>query len=1032
MDPSRENLTANGLEGGGEMGELIRSRDWRDSSLGPISEWPQCLRNTLNLTLNTPFPIAVFWGAEFITFYNDAFRLLIGKKHPQALGKMAANCWSEIWEEYGPMINRVYHQGQSESLQQQQVSLIRHGFLEEAYFTTSHSPIRNDCGGIVGVLNIVCETTTQTIWERRAKVITELSNESLTVENETEAFKIITQCFDKNRWDIPFSLIFLINEKKDKAILRESSGIILDNSDIPATINLSDSTDSDWPLNKVIQEGQPFLLKNLEGRIRILPGIPWPEPPTSSLAFPIKGLAQTETIGILVFGISPRLKLDDSYKSFFQLIVERIGHLFASISALSKTEQQISWLKSLFLQAPAAISILSGPNLEYVFVNPLFYELAGRHNLLGRTAREVFPELESQGIFEILDKAYQGEAFTTQEMLVSLDRGQGPKPAYFRFTYQPMRNAQGKIEGVMALAFEITTQVLARKKAEAIGAELKAQRTVLEKIARRTPLSKVLVSVTRNAEILIQGSCASILLLSPDGRHLVNGASFCMPDNYLQAIEGHAIEARQGICATVALTGARIYVEDASTHPEWKSKDDPGLENGFTACLCLPISTASGKTLAAFALYFKEPRHLDRKEISRFETLVGIAGIAIEQHAAEIFLRQVQDQLLQAQKMESIGKLAGGIAHDFNNLLTAINGYSHLSLSLVEKDNPLYGHLTEIKKAGERAADLTRQLLAYSRKQILSLKIVDLNALIINFAKMLKRIIGENIELELKLDSTLKTVNVDPVNIEQVLMNLVVNARDAIPSSGKIRIQTLPVEVTAHSNGNLHALNAGSYTLLTVTDNGTGMSEEVKSLVFEPFFTTKEFGRGSGLGLATVYGIISQSGGHIFIDSREGQGTSFSIYFPVAEEGIGVNASIPASSFSNPKALLATILLVEDEESVRELVKRILEQNGYAVLEARDGQEGLEMGRSHPGKINLIISDVVMPRMDGIQMVKQLRSLKRDVCVLFMSGYTDTPLARNTPQRGNTHFISKPFMPNQLLDEVRELLGVSARGEASA
>jgi two-component system, cell cycle sensor histidine kinase and response regulator CckA len=389
--------------------------------------------------------------------------------------------------------------------------------------------------------------------------------------------------------------------------------------------------------------------------------------------------------------------------------------------------------------------------------------------------------------------------------------------------------------------------------------------------------------------------------------------------------------------------------------------------------------------------------------------------------------RQLETQLRVSQKMEAIGRLAGGIAHDFNNLLTAILGYSELMEEQLPDDEDLLSSLHEIHKAGERAAALTRQLLAFSRRQVLQPKVLDLNAVVSEVEKLLRRLIGEDVELVTRLDPALGSVKADPGQLEQVLMNLAVNARDAMPEGGTLTVETANTVLdTGFTTANPGA-RSGEYAILTVTDTGIGMSDEVRSHAFEPFFTTKEHGKGTGLGLATAYGIVKQSDGYITVDSEPGRGTTFRIYFPRA-------AGAAAASGRGERPMLSprgteTILLVEDKSGVRRLSRTILEAQGYIVLEAASGDEALEVARAHAGEIHLVATDVVMPGMSGRVLWDRLRVVRPDPRVLFMSGYTDDAITRHGVLEPGIAFLQKPFTPFGLAQKVREVLDAPARAD---
>jgi PAS domain S-box-containing protein len=391
-----------------------------------------------------------------------------------------------------------------------------------------------------------------------------------------------------------------------------------------------------------------------------------------------------------------------------------------------------------------------------------------------------------------------------------------------------------------------------------------------------------------------------------------------------------------------------------------------------------------------------------------------------ERKLAEEALRESEEKLRLSQKLESVGRLAGGIAHDFNNLLTVINGYSDLLLLRDSEDKASLHKIKEIKKAGERAAALTRQLLAFSRRQVLQPKVLDLNNSVNTIGKMLQRLIGENIELVLSLKPALGQVKADPGQIEQVLMNLVVNARDAMPNGGKLLIETANDELNGKYGDEPIAVQPGPYVRLTVTDNGYGMNAETQKQIFEPFFTTKEVGKGTGLGLSTAYGIVKQSGGYIWVYSEVGKGSTFKIYLPRVDEEISPTPE-NASDTALPKGT-GTILLVEDEPMVRNIARKTLEMSGYKVLEAANGREALDIVEQEREAIDLVVTDVIMPQMGGRELAAHLTSLVPGTKILYMSGYTDDALMHHGVLETDFAFLEKPFTPDTLSRRVRDLL----------
>ncbi len=389
--------------------------------------------------------------------------------------------------------------------------------------------------------------------------------------------------------------------------------------------------------------------------------------------------------------------------------------------------------------------------------------------------------------------------------------------------------------------------------------------------------------------------------------------------------------------------------------------------------------------------------------------------------------KKLEEQFLQAQKMEAIGMLAGGIAHDFNNILTVINGYSDMLIRKMDPDNPLLKYITHIRRAGERASHLTSQLLSFSRKQVFQTKSINLNKIISNMISMIQRIIGEHIEIITRLSTNIDLIKFDESKIEQIIMNMIVNAKDAMPTGGKLFIETRNVYLDDEYCERHPEAKPGEYVLLSITDTGHGMTDEVLEHIFEPFFTTKEKGSGTGLGLATVYGIIKQANGHISVRSQEGQGTTFFLYFPrSAETEAEVVTTDEGTILLNELKGNETILVVEDDETVRQVVVETLSNHGYHVIEATNGNEALEIYALHADKIDLIISDVVMPQMDGKKFRKKILETNPECKFIFMSGYTDTSVM-GFDELDSVEYLQKPFKLTELLRKLRIIFNKSAQ-----
>jgi PAS domain S-box-containing protein len=401
--------------------------------------------------------------------------------------------------------------------------------------------------------------------------------------------------------------------------------------------------------------------------------------------------------------------------------------------------------------------------------------------------------------------------------------------------------------------------------------------------------------------------------------------------------------------------------------------------------------------------------------------ILGVIGVALDITDR----KQLADQLRQSQKLQAVGELAGGVAHDFNNLLMVVKGHAEMLLdrlpgNAADRQNPFRQNVEQIQQAAERAAGLTRQLLAFSRKQVLQPRVLDLNETVAGMIQMVSRVIGANIELAFLPGASLGRVKADPSQIEQVALNLVVNARDAMPEGGRLTIETSNVNLDRDYATQHAVVDPGPYVMLTVSDTGIGMDAATQARIFEPFFTTKSQGRGTGLGLATVYGVVKQSGGYVWVYSEVGHGTTFKVYLPMVQAPVEKTAQ--EKEPSGPEPGTETILFVEDEQSVRELVTEYLTARGYQVLEASDGMQALEMASAHGGKIQLLITDVVMPKLSGRELAARLATTRPDLKVLYISGYTDDSIFRHGVLQGGMAFLQKPFNLKALATKIREVL----------
>jgi PAS domain S-box-containing protein len=448
----------------------------------------------------------------------------------------------------------------------------------------------------------------------------------------------------------------------------------------------------------------------------------------------------------------------------------------------------------------------------------------------------------------------------------------------------------------------------------------------------------------------------------------------------------------------------------------YRADDRQVIESGCSKFLIEePQTTSEGNIITL--LTSKIPLRNSNGEIGG---VIGTYYDISDRKRVEAEKEKLQTQLQQAMKMEAVGRLAGGVAHDFNNLLTVITGYSELLLQKIGKESPMREEVEEIKRAGEQAASLTKQLLAFSRKQIIEPEMVHPDILVAEMHKMLTRLIGENIALEATTDKSLGSVKVDPGQFQQILMNLVVNARDSMPDGGKIVIETANVDLDAGYCAVHPYVKPGRFVMVAVSDTGKGMSEEVKAHIFEPFFTTKKRGSGTGLGLATTYGAVHQAGGSIEVYSEVGIGTTLRIYFPRIEEEAVKPEKV--DRLTDLPGGTETVLVVEDEDTLRTLCERILGDLGYQVMPARNGAEAIALAHAFADRIDLLLADVVMPGMSGSELATQLVLEYPELKVLFMSGYPDDAIGKHGVLDEGMSFIGKPYTPSALARKVREVL----------
>jgi PAS domain S-box-containing protein len=654
-----------------------------------------------------------------------------------------------------------------------------------------------------------------------------------------------------------------------------------------------------------------------------------------------------------------------------------------------------------------ALTVEGENEYRFASVNPAFLSATGLRpeQVVGKQVDEIIPEPSLTVALGKYREAIRDKGIVRWEETSSYPSGVRTGEV----SVAPVFDSTGRCSHLVGSVHDVTE----RKRATDALRARERQQAAVAKLGERAIEAADLTSLLEAAVVLVSETLdvpfCKMLELQLDGKSLLLRAGVGWREGSVgHVMVGTGAESQAGYTLQ---RNEPVISDDVRAETRFRGADllhSHGIVSGVT----VPIPTKT-RPFGILGAHTDRPGMFTQDDIHFLQAVAHILGTTIDRDRAETASRQ-------SQRLESVGRLAGGVAHDFNNLLTAITGYSQLLLQDLPPGDPKGSDLEEIIKAAMRAASLTRQLLAFSRRQVLEVKPLDLNSIVQDMEKMLRRLIGADIELQTVLRPHLGTIKADPGQIEQVILNLVVNARDAMPKGGRVILETANVELDASYGADHPDAQPGSYVMLATADTGVGMDKDIQSHIFEPFFTTKGPEKGTGLGLATVYGIVKQSGGNIWVYSEPGHGTTFKIHFPLVVERAAV--ARPSGKASLPTHGSETVLLAEDEESVRRLAVRVLQHVGYHVLVAQNGTEALLISERHQGPIHLLVSDVVMPQMGGADLVRRLAATRPDLRVLFLSGYTDPSIVEQGLLESGAAFLQKPFTTEALTQKVREVL----------
>ena len=840
------NIADQVFAGGGETAALLRKLDWSKTPLGPVEQWPQSLKTAVSICLNSRFAIVVWWGAELVYLYNDAYRPLIGAKHPWALGRPMREVLPEIWATIGPLAETVMQRGESSWSEDMLLLLERNGYAEECNFTFSFSPIRDESGGIGGIFIPVVETTEKVISERRLQTLRALAEAGASESKSArEACITAASVLSSNPFDLPFVAIYLFLGPAGEdgvARLAASTAAGAEPMDFPGSIDFRDRR---WFPFREVAQGKMLEIDLTTADIATPPRAPWGSPPVEAVVVPIVHPEAKEPVGFLLAGVNAKKRLDDEYRRFYlQLAAELFGTIREAYtlereSALrGKAEAEWSKIRELFLNAPAAIAVLSGPTHIYTLTNEAYLKLLRRKSekeLIGKPVVEVLPELREQGIVEILDDVYcTGVPFIGSEMLVRPDLAGPGKPSdvFFNFVFQAIRDQDGEIEGIFVLALDITSQVVARQQIEIRELQFRVLADSIPQMA---------------------------WMANPDGYVTwYNRRWYEYTGTTLEQMEGWGWQS----------------VHDPQMLPKVMARYRRSIETGEPFDMEFPLRGADGK-FRTFLTRALPVRDSAGTIVRWFGTNTDVEG----QHRAEAALRQ-------SEKLAAVGRLASSIAHEINNPLEAVTNLIFLARS-TSADNDVKLFLQSAQEELQRVSQITSQTLRFHRQQSAPSE-TEIDELFDSILTLYRgRLLRDGIEVKV-IAGKCPPLICYAGELRQVLANLVGNALDAMPKGGTLRLQMRAATDWRSGKPGVR---------ITVTDTGIGMRPDVKKRIYEPFFTTKGE-TGTGLGLWVSAGIVDKHGGSLHVRSSAEPGaswTTFTLILPMDGAAAKADAEHPIS-----------------------------------------------------------------------------------------------------------------------------------------